>query len=1582
MARLFISHSSRDNFEAKAFHDWLVSQGWAADDIFLDLHDIGAGTRWKEALAKANERCEAVVLLASPAALASTECRLEIRMAEDYGKEIIVAILDLLTPDDATLGPYKERQIVDLGQNPRDTVFTVEHKGQQKAVYFNQRTLRTIKTRLDQLGISPNAFTWRPADLEKASPYPGFESFREGEAALFFGRAGDIARGLAEVRKMRRLGTGQIMLIQAASGAGKSSFLRAGLWPRLGRDPEFLPLAMVRPATGIITGENGLGRQLAAFFAAHRLSRPAGGIHQSLRGDLDAAADALIELVNEATAIGQAMIARPDAAPPTPLVAVDQAEELFATADQDESRRFLDVLARVLDPNRLTNRPGAARFTAPPLLIWTIRADSLDALLHAADAVGLKAPEPFLLPPIPRENYREIIEQPITIANQTGMKVAIDPLLTIALVTASTGADALPLLAFSLRQLMEESRTGAQANLTLDDYTAAGGIDGVLRKRLAAAQREARASDADLRRLIIPNLATWDEEANPPAAKRLVIDEAQLLVGQRADLQPLADALVEARLLTRAGGDGGRPTLEVAHEALLRLAPISTWLHEDRDFLVWLANIARARQLEAINTGDLFFGGPMEDAKRWLAERNEDIPAQDRTFIEGALTAEQRRREAERARQEKELAAALERETLALNVADAASVVAAAQKRLARRTMVGLVISIALALIATTAGLLFFWQQQRAEQLATDANTERANAEEMASDALEAVDEAQKQTGLAEARKAETEKLRAETQVTESGLLANAASALTDHELGRDVGTALLLALEGLPDKSSSDTQRRNRPYVPEAEFQLDRAGRNMRERLVFTGHGASVSSAVWSPDGRRIVTTSEDNTARIWEATSGKELALLTGHVGKIHRATWSSDGTRILTSSDDKTVRVWNAENGKELLHVDGYIVTSSGAIWSSDSSKIVFIADENTATVLDAAGRLIKRFIAGSEILDLSPDGLQITTREMKNALVQEVATGRTVATLSHDDYLNGGKWSSDGTRLVTFSSDDTVRLWDAETWKEIARITQANLSFPRAAFSRDGGRVVLASAHGTASIWDLTTSKQLIRFEGHNGPVLSAAWSADGTRILTASADGTARIWDASTGKELARLDGHDNIVGVADWNSDDSLVLTKSSDGLVRIWNATSETDLKILRGHCVSDVRRTMNTCATHVAFSPDGRKLATVSEDHTARTWDAATGAAIATLSGHRGWVTDADWDGEGTRLLTTSQDGTARIWDATSAAELIKFEGHNDAVRRGSWSPDGREVVTTAGNVALVWSAASGQVLVTLSGHVEGLTNASWSRDGTRILTSSYDGTAKIWNAQTGEVLATLMGHSGAVRSASWNHNGTQIVTASDDKTAIVWDSATGQVIANLTGHLDVVFGATWSNDGRLIATASEDSTARIWDAATGKQVRLLTGHRGGVGQPSWSADGTKVLTVPSSNGGDGNVRVWDVPTGRLVAALPGAEESGAWSPLTPSVDGSTVIATGSLTGSAHIWRVFTTTQALVDAAKARAARCLTQKQRTKYFLPPAPPTWCVERRLWPYYSDDWQGWLPMQRAWLASRRIGDAPLLPKAE
>lgn len=572
---------------------WLIAEGWAKDDVFLDLHGIGAGARWKEALAKANERCEAVLFLVSPHSLASTECYVELRMAEDMGKAIMPVILparvpeDTLTVEDERLAIHRDRQIVDASLQPREAHFTVSHSGQERTISFHAPTLTRVKARLEQLGISPDSFAWSPGNLDSATPYPGLAGFSQGEAALFFGRAGDIARGFADLRKSRRKalhgGQGEIIVIQAASGAGKSSYLKAGLWPRLVRDPDFTAIAILRPATGILTGDSGIGRQFAAFFAQHGLARRAVDIHGALRAQPAEALRSLSALIDEASALGTAKqrLANPDAPPPTPIIAIDQAEELFAAEDAEESNRFLAIIAGLLAPSEY-DKP---RLATPPILLWTIRADSMDALLHAASSHGLRAPELFPLPPISRTSYTEIIEAPLAVANSVGMRVSIDPILTQELIAQADGADALPLLAYTLRQLVEDNRSGSRAKLTLESFNASGGMGGALSRRLKAAQKRAGMDEAAVRKLFVPHLATWDADATPPSAKRIVAYETDLLTNERRGLRPLADALVEERLLCRSGDASGDTTLEVAHETLLRRKPISDWLQQEKDAL-------------------------------------------------------------------------------------------------------------------------------------------------------------------------------------------------------------------------------------------------------------------------------------------------------------------------------------------------------------------------------------------------------------------------------------------------------------------------------------------------------------------------------------------------------------------------------------------------------------------------------------------------------------------------------------------------------------------------------------------------------------------------------------------------------------------------------------------------------------------------------------------------------------------------------------------------------------------------------------------------------------------------------------
>ncbi len=273
------------------------------------------------------------------------------RRAEDDRKDVIVAILRDIKLDDPRLKPWMDRQIMDLSADPLEERVEVEHRARRQFITFNRLALEAIHAKLIDWGHAPNSFVWPPKDRPNAQPYPGLDAFDEQSAGIFFGREADIMSGIRDLRQMRHRGSPRLMVIQAASGAGKSSFLRAGLWPKLSRTPaEFVPLAIVRPAKGLITGPQGLGKGLEYWFGRHRIRRSAGAINAELMtGDAATGAAKLAALMGEAAKLiteARSLTAE-DARPPARplmLIAIDQGEELFAAEDAPESQRFIAML--------------------------------------------------------------------------------------------------------------------------------------------------------------------------------------------------------------------------------------------------------------------------------------------------------------------------------------------------------------------------------------------------------------------------------------------------------------------------------------------------------------------------------------------------------------------------------------------------------------------------------------------------------------------------------------------------------------------------------------------------------------------------------------------------------------------------------------------------------------------------------------------------------------------------------------------------------------------------------------------------------------------------------------------------------------------------------------------------------------------------------------------------------------------------------------------------------------------------------------------------------------------------------------
>ncbi|MBT21430.1 hypothetical protein CMK17_15965 [Candidatus Poribacteria bacterium] len=296
-----------------------------------------------------------------------------------------------------------------------------------------------------------------------------------------------------------------------------------------------------------------------------------------------------------------------------------------------------------------------------------------------------------------------------------------------------------------------------------------------------------------------------------------------------------------------------------------------------------------------------------------------------------------------------------------------------------------------------------------------------------------------------------------------------AALALT--EMDKDPELSILLARQSI-----RVTYQENRTVLPLSNTALRESIIKSRVRLVLEGHSGSVNSAIYSPGGQRIVTGSSDNTAKVWDANTGKELFTLKSHDGYVKSVAYGPDGQRIVTASADKTAKVWDAETEKELMTLQGHDGYVNSAVYSLDGQRIV------------TAGR------------------------SDKTAKIWDAQTGQELMTLQgHDGSVFSVAYSPDGERIVTTSEDQTAKVWDAETGQHIMTLNGHNARLNSAVWSSDGQRIITASWDETAKVWDANTGQELFTLTGHNGNVLSACWSPDQKRLMTSGQDGIVQIY---------------------------------------------------------------------------------------------------------------------------------------------------------------------------------------------------------------------------------------------------------------------------------------------------------------------------------------------------------------------------------------------------------------------------------------------------------------------------------------
>jgi WD40 repeat protein len=1225
-----------------------MSRGFRA--LFLDFDPalgIPAGRNWEQELYARLRQAAAMVFLSSAASLRSPWCFAEVALARAIG----VRVLQVRLESDARHPLIEDLQAVDLARE-------------------GDAALGRLASSLRLSGLDPvTMFDWDPTRL----PYPGLRAFQPEDAAVFFGRENEINDLIERLRSLFRRGSASLALV-GPSGSGKSSLVHAGLLPRLDRLPtewEVLPPVIPgdRPVAALARS---LAMRLSAVFTPHSWHQ----MEERLRQYPGELFEVARDLAHGTGHSGRLV-----------LLVIDQAEELL-TLTGDEAR---EDFIRVIGP--------AASGPGPLRLLFTLRSEFLSGLLHQPGIADLVR-DSMAIGPLDRSRISAVITGP---AQRAGL--IFEPGLVERMVEDAQGGDALPLLAYTLRQLCEH--TGADRKICAADYEASGGVLGALRSQ--ADRLLGDLNRAGLGGLVLPalvKLVTIGDEDEPTrrrlARRSLTSQENQVI-----------DAFIDAHLVVSDRADDDS-VVTVAHEALLRAwPPLTGAIEAAREDLRQRAQLERmALDWEQADRQPAYTlaGARLAEAEHWSQLNASELELMPllKEFIQASVawdaSARQRAADSLAARVNDQLS---EDPSLAVSVAVAAIEEYGPTDQLVE--------ALRGALRRSRVRAAFAGQGANVTRVAWAADGRRV-ATGRADGSVQIWDSAYSRQlcafggdGDAVANLTFSPDGNSIVVVGPSDFLGKALGQVRRLSLRAGGETGVPQAADGAEEAL---TPSPSQALSPDRSQLATCDGRVGQVRVTSTSDGATLqvipflgfeharedsypSSVAWSPDGSRLAVAAEDGGV-VLDRYEGKIVTHLrpggpvtsaVGHLLPITSVSFSADGRLVATLFRDGVPRVWDATDGRMLLELRDHRAAMTSVAFAPRGSRVLAGADDGTAWIWDVAddydvlpgpdGFLYElRGHSGPVTgVDFSPDGTQIVTSSADGTgRLWEAGTGygRPLAVLhGHQAAVTATAFSPDGSQVVTAAEDGTMRFWAAGGGGEprilhgppnIGRAAAVPPRFTSVAFSSDGGLVAAGLQSGQICIWETATGEQ--RFgQGLRNPVTSVALSPDGTSIAgtswnsdvgaTRTGQSPVRLWTVATGAYVQTLTQRATVFSIG-FSPDGTRLATAGADGGARIWDLQAKTELLAARDY---------GAVVRSIRFSPDGTRFLTASDDATARVWDAPDGHECFVFAGHTGPVRSAAFSPDGGQIATASADGTVRVWRETVVEELLRT-----ASRRGT--------------------------------------------------------------------------------------------------------------------------------------------------------------------------------------------------------------------------------------------------------------------------------------------------------------------------
>ena len=629
-------------------------------------------------------------------------------------------------------------------------------------------------------------------------------------------------------------------------------------------------------------------------------------------------------------------------------------------------------------------------------------------------------------------------------------------------------------------------------------------------------------------------------------------------------------------------------------------------------------------------------------------------------------------------------------------------------------------------------------------------------------------------------------------------------------------------------------------------------------ELVLQSGHAARVDGMAFSPDGKLLASGSADNTIKLWDTATRREVRTLAGHTGGIKAVAFRPDGQWLASGGIDGNIKFWEAGSGKEVRNLAGNGSVSAVA-FSADGQRFAAGNMERAIRLWDlnsGGERTLSEHKALITAIAFSPDGHWLASGSAdKTVKIWDLQSGRAVTTLlSHTDRITTVSFSPDGHWLATGSSDTKVKLWRVGDWNKEQVDISAGAKVVAIAFSPDGQTLISADVKKTIKVYEAATGRQLesraVATDDDLIEAIAITFSSDRRWLALSTGDKTIDVCDVATGRDVQKLSTHSYSVYATAFSSGGHWLATGGKENTVKVWEAATGRQVSTLdpRGGFINTV-----------AFSPDERLLVSGSVSGAITLWDVMAGQLVGNLKGHSGSVNTLAFSPDGKWIVSGGSDSTVRLWSVADRTEVRPASKHAAEVSAVSFSQDGKLIVSgSADKTIKIWDGFTGRDLRTLKGHKESVLSVAISPDGQLIASGGTDNLIKIWETASGTERRTLAGHAGEVKAVAFSIDGRMLASGSRDTTIKLWEVATGTAVNTLVGHTSEVYSLAFTPEGHWLFSGGDDGSTRLWDAKTGEAAAVIMSLRESAG--GYAFDQTDWLVVSPDGLFDGSPAAWN--------------------------------------------------------------------------------------------------------------------------